>query len=294
MFERMIIATDLSPASFGIVNCLGGLKIYGAQKCLLLQCLSLQEVGSIALSYTSGFLQSTLEQQKQILEKQGFDVETRVIPGPAKREINRTAEREDYPLIVVGSSGHTLVGEVLFGSVANDVIHNARKPVLVIRLEPDSKGGSGYGKAARCNFTGHILYPTDFSENADRAFEYVKNMVAQGAEHVTLLHVQDKSRIEPHLSDRVDEFNKIDRGRLENLKKLLGQTGEAEVDIVLPYGSPFEEINKYIHEQDVNLVVMGSQGRGFVEEIFLGSVSHNVVRKAEVSVLLIPAKHTDA
>jgi nucleotide-binding universal stress UspA family protein len=37
------------------------------------------------------------------------------------------------------------------------------------------------------------------------------------------------------------------------------------------------------------VIVMGSQGRGFISEVFLGSVSHQVVRQAPVPVLLIPA-----
>lgn len=73
---------------------------------------------------------------------------------------------------------------------------------------------------------------------------------------------------------------------------MLNKAGKAKADIELTYGSPFEEIMRVINEQDVNQVVMGSQGRGFVEEIFLGCVSHNVVRNASVSVLLIPAKHS--
>lgn len=44
MFDRIIVATDLSPASEAVVDCLGGLKVSGVKHCLLLQCLSLQEV----------------------------------------------------------------------------------------------------------------------------------------------------------------------------------------------------------------------------------------------------------
>ncbi|WP_281432328.1 hypothetical protein [Desulfatitalea alkaliphila] len=36
MFKRFIVATDLSPASFSVVSCLGGLKTYGAEQCLLI------------------------------------------------------------------------------------------------------------------------------------------------------------------------------------------------------------------------------------------------------------------
>lgn len=293
MFEKVIVATDLSPASNGLVDCLGGLKAYGVKYILLLQCLTLQEVGSIALSYTTAFLNAALKEQKEKLERQGFEVETRTIPGRARTEINRISDEENCSLIVVGSQGHSLVGELFFGGVAYEVVHHARKPVLVVRLELVKGEGPDCVRAARCNFAGHILYPTDFSENADRAFEYVKEMAAVGVKHITLLHVQDRTRIEPHLTHRLDEFNKIDRERLERLKTDLSKKGGPRVDIALTFGSPFSEITKFIKEQDINLVIMGTQGRGFVEELFIGSVSHNVVRHSEVSVLLIPAKHGD-
>lgn len=294
MFSRLIVATDLSPTSFAVVNCIGGLKNYGAKQCLLLLCLSIQETSSVALSYTTAFLNSTLNQQKEILEEQGFQVETRVVPGFAKRHINHIASEEDYSLIVVGSRGRSLVGDAILGGVASDVIHHARRPVLAIRVEAKPEGGDQCVQAARCDLRGHVLFPTDFSSNADLAFTYVEKLVSDGARHVTLLHVQDKTRIDPHLTHRLEEFNEIDRGRLEKMKEALQAKGGADVATELRYGSPFVEISTFIRERDVNLVVMGSQGRGFVEELFLGSVSHNVTRHSEAAVLLIPGKHTEA
>lgn len=290
MLSKFIIATDLSPASFAVVNCIGGLKAYGARHCLLLQCLSLQEVSSIAASYTTAPIDNMLKDQKQILEKQGFTVEAKVVPGFAKREINRIANEDNYSLIVVGSHGHSMVGEVLLGGVASDIIHNARKPVLVVRLENKQEGENICIQAARCDFSGHVLFPTDFSENADQAFTFLEKLVSDGIKHVTLLHIQDKARIEPHLKQQLDEFNKIDRERLEKMKAALKKKGNARIDIELVYGAPYTEIMRVIRERNVNLVVMGSQGRGFVKELFLGSVSHNVARNSEASVLLIPAK----
>jgi nucleotide-binding universal stress UspA family protein len=35
--------------------------------------------------------------------------------------------------------------------------------------------------------------------------------------------------------------------------------------------------------------LIGSRVRAFMQEIFLGSVSHNIARNASVSVLLVPA-----
>src|SRR5664280_117799 len=185
MLSRFIVATDLSPASFAVVNCLSGLKAYGAKHCMLLQCLSLQEVISVAASYTTAKIDSMLNDQKQILEKQGFTVEIKVVPGFAKREINRIANEDNYSFIVVGSHGHSMVGEVLLGGVTSDVIHNARTPVLVVRLENKQEGDNVCIQASRCDFSGHVLFPTDFSENADQAFTFLEKLVSDGIKHVT-------------------------------------------------------------------------------------------------------------
>lgn len=293
MFERLIIATDLSPASYAVVNCLGGLKAFGARHCLLLQCLSLQEMSSISFSYSTAPLERALAEQKKILAEQGFEVETRVVTGSASREINRIANAEGYTLVVVGSHGHSLVGEALLGGLANDIIHNAHKPVLLVRLAVTIKESQECIQAVRCDFGEQVLFPTDFSENAENAFVYLRDLVTAGARRVTLLHVQDKSRIAPFLLDRLEEFNQHDRGRLDNLKTILQSGGTADVDCEVCFGAPFTEIMRVIRERDAHLVVMGSQGRGFVEELFLGSVSHNVARQSPAPVLLIPATRVE-
>lgn len=289
MFSRIIIATDLSPASFAVVNCLGGLRALGAQHCLLLQCLNLRKATSTALSYTTAPLEVFLEQQKDILEKQGFEVRTRIVPGFAKREINRIAAEENCSLVVIGSHGHSMLAEVLLGGVAYEVIHSARKPVLVVRLEKEPETDDECVHASRCDFSAHVLFPTDFSKNSDLAFTYVQKLASSGARRITLLHVLDEGCIDLQRSGETATISEIDRARLEQMKDLLGRSSNSEIDIEVRYGSPFEQITKLVRERDVSLVVMGSQGRGFVEEVFLGSVSHNVVRQSGASVLLIPA-----
>lgn len=290
MFSRIIVATDLSPASFAVVNCLGGLRALGAQHCLLLQCLNLREATSTALSYTTAPLEVFLEQQRRILEKQGFEVETRIVPGFAKREINRIAAEDNSSLIVIGSHGHSMVGEVLLGGVAYQVIHSARKPVLVVRLEKRGEAEDECIRATRCDFGGHVLFPTDFSANADLAFTYVEKLVSTGVRRVTLLHVLDESGADPAIANNSEALAEIHRGRLEQMKSVLGRSGKAGIEVELRHGSPFEQITNLVRERDVNLVVMGSQGSGFVQEVLLGSVSHNVVRHADAPVLLIPAR----
>ncbi|WP_429885180.1 universal stress protein [Geoalkalibacter halelectricus] len=289
MFERLIVATDLSPASYAVVSCLAGLRAYGAEQCLLLQCLSYRDATSVALSYHSEPLEEMLNEQKDILQRQGFVVEERIVAGSAKREITRIAQKEDYDLIVVGAQGHSLLEEKILGGVAYGVMNRSTKPVLVVPVERKPGEENSCKTVARCNFVDHVLFATDFSQMADNAFSCVEQLVAAGAKKVTLVHVQDKTLIEPHLRDRLEEFIARDQERLAILKQALVKAGTSEIDIKVCYGTPYLEITRLVREQEAHLVVMGTQGRGFVGETFLGSVSHNVVRHSIAPVLLIPS-----
>lgn len=106
---------------------------------------------------------------------------------------------------------------------------------------------------------------------------------------MTLLHVQDQSKIERHLKHRLDEFNQIDADRLERMKYRLEQCGAAGVTTEIPYGSPTKVILERARSNAFSLIVMGSQGRGFIQEVFLGSVANNVARLAPLPVLFVPA-----
>jgi nucleotide-binding universal stress UspA family protein len=289
MFKRFVVATDLSPASFAVVNCLGELKAFGGEQCLLLQCLTYSDATSAALSYSTEGLERMLNEQKSILEAQDFKVEVRIVVGVAKQEIVRIADREDYSLIVVGSQGQSLVGEKLLGGVTYGVISKSKKPVLVVPVEKEEGEKNICKPVARSSFSIHVLFATDFSEMSDHAFTCVEQMASSGVGKITLVHVHKKPGFEEYHKTYSQESNEQDMARLENLKQELLEKGSSQIDMEVGFGVPYQEITRLIRESDAQLVVMGTQGRGFVGEFFLGSVSHNVVRHSAAPVLLIPA-----
>lgn len=63
------------------------------------------------------------------------------------------------------------------------------KPSLVLPIEMKA-GEDVCLKAPLCDFSNQVMFPTDFSENADHAFSYVERLAVQGARRVTLFHVQ--------------------------------------------------------------------------------------------------------
>lgn len=289
MMDRAIIATDLSEASDIIVKHLSFLKDFGVQSMLLLQCPDYQEVASEVFPYIATIQTEAIERQKEVLEGFGFIVEARISPGNAKREINRIAEEEGFPLVVVGSQGRSLVGGAFLGGVAHEVMLGTRQPLLIVRLAVDDQKNLSVIGITEQKVTQHILFATDFSPGAQGVSLYLEQLLATGTvKEVTLLHVQDRSRIEPHLVERIDEFNKTDKERLQELKGRLEAGSDVSVTPKLVYGDPHTEVMREITESGATMVMMGTQGRGFFKELFVGSVSQFVARRSPIPVLLIP------
>jgi len=291
MFSRIVIASEISPAAFNMLHCLEGLKRLGVKECLLVQCLDPHETDLKISSFFTAVIEKNLKEQKALLVKQGYEVNTRMVTGHIKNEINRIAVEEDYSMMVTGAPEHSMVGEVFFGGTAHEVILHAQKPVLLVRIVNDPEKRLKMIK--ECNLVEHLLFPTDFSENAKKAFAFVKKMVMDGVKKVTLIHVIDKAVVDSYHKENLKDFRMIDNTRLQTMMVELQVLGDVDVDVRLSTGSPAGEILKTIKEQKISLVVMGSQGRGFINEAFLGSVSHKVARHSSASVLLIPADRNE-
>lgn len=144
-----------------------------------------------------------------------------------------------------------------------------------------------------------ILYPTDFSECAKKALEYVKKLREAGAKEVFLLHVIDEAKIrfllkgiawagggtgyEERYKDKILE-EAIDK--LKVIQKELSSAG-LKVKAEIKEGVPPKEIVKIAEEENVSLIVMGTHGRGRGASLLLGSVAENVIRHSSKPVFVI-------
>ena len=290
MFKTIVLATDLSPASNALVDCVIGLKMLGVKKVFLTYAMGIRHLDDMKYIIASKVEPFLLGQKKKLTD-QDLDADIELAPGIPAEEIQRVAEEKDASLIVIGSHGESMAEHTLFrfGRTVSEVLHSFTRPLLLVRTRIVKKGLETCVEASCSSYLENILYCTDFSDTAQRAYDYVEKMVEDGCKKVTIMHVQDKTKIDKHLSYKLDEFNKIDTERIEMRRERLLQKGASSVQMKIPYGNPTTEILNEVAAGNYSLIVMGSQGRGFVNEIFLGSVSHNIVRNAGASVLLIPA-----
>ena len=76
-----------------------------------------------------------VEKAKKIAKDQGIEADTKTgtTYGNPAHEIIRAAEEGKFDLIVIGAKGHSLLRNLMIGSVTDTVVRNARCPVLVVR-----------------------------------------------------------------------------------------------------------------------------------------------------------------
>jgi nucleotide-binding universal stress UspA family protein len=85
-----------------------------------------------------------LEEICDRFEADGIEVECVLAGGDPSKEIAAAAEREDCDLIAMSTHGHRFIKDVIYGSVANEVRHLSRVPVLLVRGDrkpPQAIGG---------------------------------------------------------------------------------------------------------------------------------------------------------
>jgi nucleotide-binding universal stress UspA family protein len=279
MFRRALVSLDLSPATEALVSSLPGLKDFGVEEIILVHVA--KPVGfpvSQAIAQVD-HLRQRLARLKGSLEGKGFVVDVSVPNGAPAAEVAREAEERDAEVIVVGSRSHSKIHEAFIGSVSWEVVRRARVPVLLQRIEASRRDPEAALEVRSSGLPDRVIHPTDFSPVAERAFPWVEALARRGVEGFTLLHVHA-------VGD--DEARAEGREKLEELAERLRTSGSRDVSVEVRGGTPSEEILALGGHNPDHLVVMGTQGRGFLPEIVMGSQSRQVVRLASAPVLLVP------
>ncbi|HER34855.1 MAG TPA: universal stress protein [Halothiobacillaceae bacterium] len=141
-----------------------------------------------------------------------------------------------------------------------------------------------------------ILFCTDFSENADFAFDFALDAATRrpGAD-LYLLHVIPESDAQfwkTYIYEVEDVDNKAKRDvdeRIATYRSRLPEHMTLHVEIRI--GKDSQEILTFARQKDIDLIVMGRQGRGSLQKALFGNVAERVVRKADCAVLVVPLSY---
>lgn len=153
----------------------------------------------------------------------------------------------------------------------------------------------------------NILYTTDLTPNSEYAFKHAMLLARKSSAKVHILHVvpevdssfrsyvtsmmgegklesfeaEHENQARETLSEKLEEFARIeladhpeDHANISNIKVV--------------HGHSVSEILKAADEHDVDVIVMGTHGKGALAHTFLGSVAEKVLHKSKRPVFVIP------
>jgi nucleotide-binding universal stress UspA family protein len=136
-----------------------------------------------------------------------------------------------------------------------------------------------------------ILVPTDFSPHSEVALKYGCEFAQKFGAELHLLYV-----IQDLISD-FDGFYAMPGNYMAEIKaeserrigSFLDPKWNQGKGVVrkTQAGTPFLEILRYAEEKKIDLIVMGTHGRGAIAHALMGSVAEKVVRKAACPVLTV-------
>lgn len=275
---QIVYATDLSAASEAAIEtdtCLECLERIGVEMVHLITVVPANVHAGMPGMDFEGRRARALERYRRVLEAAGFDVEAHVVRGTPHRRINGLAETVRADLTVVGSRGSSPLENRVIGSTARNLARTTVAPLLISRIERATDEPT----VVRKHLFRRVMYATDFSGNADRAFEAF-SYLRHATEEATLVHVRTPK--DPNLPEGVSP-----RTRLEDYRDRL-EAWEIDVSVEIREGDPTEELlaAESVHEPTVTL--LGSRGRSRLRRLLLGSVSEDIVARAAGNVLLVP------
>ena len=287
MFKTIVLATDLSPAWNEIVACAGEFKALGCSRIILANIIVTRFMVGLEERLRAD-VRPKLEAHQRQLEAQGFRVEVEMPIGMPAASLNEIACRHGADLIVVGSHGTALWREAVLASFTSAVLHHIKYPTLLVNVQIKKEQEANACLLHCASLLRHILFPTDFSPIGVRAGEVVEVLAARAKGEVTLLTALDVPGGDAYPPGFQEMAETAARDLLEQWRQRLLQAGVPVVHDQFDPGHPIPAILNLLKAQDISIIIMGTQGKGFIKELFLGSVAHNVSRLAMCPVLLIP------
>jgi nucleotide-binding universal stress UspA family protein len=146
-----------------------------------------------------------------------------------------------------------------------------------------------------------ILVPTDGSDVAKRAVDYAVDLATKYGAEIHALYVVDIDAVSFGLG--AEQVDRIRQGRFGEMDELRAKATDAtgyvartaadhDVPVVenTGVGHPHSIITEYAEDHDVDVIVMGSHGRGGIRRALLGSVTERVLRSTHRPVLVVDAR----
>ena len=138
-----------------------------------------------------------------------------------------------------------------------------------------------------------ILFPTDISEGSTHAIPYVADLARHYGAKLFIIHVvYDVARVTgwyvPHI-DMNELYKDIEANARKEIERCCTEElrGYSTIEYHILRGVPHEEILKFVEDNFIDLIIMGTHSRKGFDRVIFGSTAERVVRNAPCPVLTV-------
>jgi nucleotide-binding universal stress UspA family protein len=218
----------------------------------------------------------------------GVVPELQLVEGPPARELVRAAREAGADEIVVGSRGFGGVRAAALGSTSHALLHETDRPVIVLteraveRQRLRSAAGRGEDRAT-------TVVGWDGSDAARSALDYaVRRAGVDGGRLVAVCAYDAPTSFlgAPYYGRALEDSQARARELLAELER--DWDAEIAIDTDLAEGSAAQALVRAAAAHDARELVVGSRGLGRFRAA-LGSVSHELLHRADCPVAVVPA-----
>jgi nucleotide-binding universal stress UspA family protein len=234
---------------------------------------------------------SYLEVNAKELNAEGIKTTTATSYGDVAEEIVKYANNNKIDLIVMATHGYSKAKQWMFGSVTQKVLYGTEIPVLLIKSKSPEV-------SAEFN---RILVPVDGSSFSESTFPYVEELTKKTKKEIFLLHICEppivpsygsrpiNSTWKKYRDDMWGEMEKLSTNYLKKTTATLKKKGvKVKYRVVnAQTGDVVKTIMKVSKEENVDLIVIATQGRAGVIRRVYGSVANRIVEESSQPILLI-------
>ncbi len=223
-----------------------------------------------------------------------------VTGNPAQKLISLASKRGAYEMIIVGTHGRTGLKRLILGSIAEEVVRNARIPVMTIGPEAQKHASK---------FLNHssikVLVPTSLTPNSLPAEKYALDLAKRLGAEVVFLHCMFEG-LHPVLQTALS----VPRPKAA-LLSLLNETKEtclqqlrlkvqkaSKIGVLASYSLDEKTVNsgdavlKKASLSNASLIVMGTHGHSLISGAFFGRTARDAILGAAVPVITVRSSKT--
>ena len=137
-----------------------------------------------------------------------------------------------------------------------------------------------------------ILVPVDGSEKSNKAIEFAADLAKTYKASVHFLFAV-KPLVFPDdfggtiVADTIDKLRVIGGQIISAAKAEAKKRGITKIETTVIEGDPTERIINYAKDHDVDIIVIGSRGRGTFKDVLLGSVANKVCHRSDRTCVIV-------